>query len=86
MTETMVERVARAMVKRAGETFGENETFDGMDDNGRAFAIVMAMAAIAAMREPPEAIVKQGIKVSHGGTLCSWQVMIDAALNESAGT
>ena len=34
------------------------------------------------LREPSEEALRLGIRFSGGGTLCSWQVMIDHILNK----
>lgn len=76
--ETMVERVARAI----GKTYSRQaQTFDGWLPHARA--------AIAAMREPTEGMIKaardprtaNGSPVSKG-VHDTWQAMIDAALAE----
>ena len=55
----MVERVARAIVEAAPYSFGAKRSgFDGIDKESARYSVIMAMAraAIAAMREPTEAM------------------------------
>jgi hypothetical protein len=74
----MVERVAKAIY--------ENETWKSWEHEGRIDPwrdayIVAAQAAIAAMREPTEAMLKVG---EYGAIKPAfvWGIMIDAALGE----
>jgi hypothetical protein len=93
MSEEMVERVARAMADFAAE--GCEVTVGG----GSIAACVgpcrcreLARTAIAAMREPTEAMVEAtkqlyepggpGYRSVHAGDLATWHAMIDAALEQ----
>jgi|AmaraimetFIIA100_FD_contig_41_5707065_length_408_multi_3_in_0_out_0_1 hypothetical protein len=64
---TMIERVARAIAKS-----------QGVEDTWRGY-MAETRAAIAAMREPTEAMAHAGDQ--HAGR-DAWQAMIDAALKE----
>jgi hypothetical protein len=71
----MVERVARAIA-----AVNHEDDFDRSDEARRMF-IEDARAAIAAMREPTEEMVKaQWSEPTCGAE--GWRAMIDAALNE----
>lgn len=76
MTQSMIERVARALA--------ENQCGRGAppDDNDRS----MARAAIEAMRVPTEAMVNAGYDVGYSPdplpTDLVWTAMVDAALKE----
>lgn len=69
----MVEQVARALAKHADDSF---------EDAPAGFWEDFARAAIAAMREPTEAMVKEGNKYTDwaSGADDAWEVMIDEAL------
>jgi hypothetical protein len=77
---TMIERVARAIQAEAG--------WDNIDvgDRLRADYLAFARAAIEAMREPTEAMIKEGAYGSgedSAGVACgAWKAMIDIALDE----
>lgn len=79
----MVERVAAAMVDADFDVDSWRHVDENMKDRLRA----MARAAIAAMREPTEAMVASGLAENGRGagtyedyTLDAWQAMIDEAL------
>lgn len=78
MSESMIERVARALAEEDGDLYEANAVFwKGM-----------ARAAIKAMREPTEAMERAGDipgwddAVSIGHSADVWRAMIDAALSE----
>lgn len=76
MAETMIERVARALVAHRINEPG----WDGEVDE---FELGQACAAIAAMREPTEDMVEAGARPEFGLALVRmWEDMIDAALKE----
>jgi hypothetical protein len=83
MTDDLVERVARAICTANGV----DPDIEHADKFGEILVNWMnfepqARAAIAAMREPTEAMIKAG--TAHGGqtnTDVIWQAMIDAALS-----
>jgi hypothetical protein len=68
---SLVERVARALAAAAGDD--PNRYWGEYQDDARA--------AIAAMREPTEAMVNVLRNTEHG-ILDDWHAMIDAALAE----
>jgi hypothetical protein len=87
MTDSMIERVARAIARahRIGDLFiapdgsaHKSEPWQGFVDHARA--------AIAAMREPTEAMASEGAFAVDGlfepGAVAVWQAMTDAALKE----
>jgi len=84
---TMVEKVARAMAANAGVIWSGPRGEDDPDFTIMKMAYLRAArAAIEAMREPDDAMVKAG---AHGSgedsettALGAWQAMIDAALAE----
>ena len=75
MSESMVERVGRAIANADMEDY--MEFFQRYD--------AMARAAIEALREPTEAMVKSGsaIHCQEYEAPIIWQDMIDAALGQS---
>lgn len=89
MSETMVERVARAIYEERGNSYA-HRTFDA---NGKAYgkwfaALSSARAAIEAMREADAAMLHAGMADVGWGDceesemLFRWRSMIDAALSE----
>lgn len=81
----MIEKVARVIWK---EMKGYDPTNDQLNDSVAGKAILkIAKAAIAAMREPTEEMIKAGIKSLHEQNrlnsnedmACSYRLMIDAA-------
>ena len=86
MAETeMVERVARALY--AATPFKQAEGgYHEQSDVYRRSCLLLARAAIEAMREPTEAMVDAFVWYGHGKTIgdvarIGWQSMIDAALS-----
>jgi len=77
---TMIERVARAMLATGPLTW------DQIHPKSQSDYIKMARAAIAAMREPSEAMIKEGAYGSgedSAGVACgAWKAMIDEALKQ----
>ena len=92
MSETMVERVARAIYEERGNSYA-HRTFDA---NGKAYgkwfaALSSARAAIEAMREVPESIYAEIEQLRYDvwhtpseaeAAKLSHEYMIDAALSE----
>ena len=95
MTESMIERVARAIRRKYNvEIFGRNE------DSGWEFSLDQARAGIEAMRDPTDSQLAATEEIVTGyddfacgdGTLyihhdaaeSAWKAMIDAALKEIA--
>lgn len=87
VAESMVDRAARAMMSDEYGQDGWNVTSEQMRNLWR----LRARAAIAAMREPSEAMLigardwslkKYGIGVGNDGAIGCWQAMIDAGLAE----
>ncbi|KAA3518871.1 hypothetical protein DXT89_26745 [Agrobacterium vitis] len=88
----MIERVARALYDAS--PYRDNEgSYDEQSPMYKSFCLALASAAIEAMREPTEAMVKKGVEFSLSSTLSGnyrWQnyvadkhrAMIDAALKE----
>jgi hypothetical protein len=80
----MVERVARAMAAdyniRHDCQHGFDDVFflDAVRDEWRA----AARAAISAMREPTEAMVRAANRNNHPRDEETWRTMVDAALEE----
>lgn len=87
----MVERVARAIWEEWW-TPPPKLSWDEAADGNKRVGRLIARAAIAAMREPTDAMKEAGLKVimaswDYGGMdqdteIDAWQVMIDAALEE----
>jgi len=76
--QSMIERVARAMARANYPAASDND----IDEMWEGW-VMEARAAIAAMREPTPAMVKDGEACD--GTISAkeiWQTMIDAALQE----
>ena len=94
MTDTMKERIARAILKRRfydcePDMYGRDlERFFAEHEDGLMVeAQDEADAVLDAMREPTERMIEGGVTADHGGTLGSrtikcWQAMIDAAISE----
>lgn len=68
MTNTMIERVAKALEKNL-----EGKEFSSFEDAARA--------AIEAMREPTETMLEEGPPYPYMDNII-WGMMIDAALSE----
>lgn len=68
----MVERVALAMQEKA-----EGPTHGNFGERPHESYVKLARAAIAAMREPTEAMLERG---DHGTSADGWAAMIDEAL------
>lgn len=94
MTETMIERVARA-IDPALWTRSDPATVEGKRDltYWRRHSVKKSRAAIEAMREPMHTMLDSGdltlpqfaeghVRMEH--LRVAWQAMIDAALNEKA--
>ena len=77
----MIERVARAIFKEMLPAIR-------MTEQDAAYYSTVAHAAIEAMREPTEAMIKEGAYGSgedSAGVACgAWKAMIDAALDEKS--
>lgn len=74
MTDSMIERVASAIARSAravGGGYVSGDEFPWED---------AARAAIAAMREPTEAMVAEARRNNHPRDEETWRTMIDAAL------
>lgn len=83
MTDNMVERVARAIC-RAGICGPRDHIEAEVNRNWRKF-VLEARAAIAAMREPTEAMLDAGNSDGHDPDLHqTYKNMIDAALSPPA--
>jgi hypothetical protein len=86
---TMVEKVAQAILNASVQSAGRSVLWTDDDTSWPAERIreearACARAAIAAMREPTEAMVDAGWNASQGqGCFLEWQAMVDAALAES---
>ena len=78
MSETMVERVARAMWDRLAEDGSWAKIGKAGQDAMRA----SARAAIAAMRIPSGDMIEAGLDWQLDGWRSTWEHMIDAALAE----
>ena len=91
-TETMVERVARAIYEARAVHFGEPPRNPPVRDERWELCISYARAAIAAMRTPTEEMVAEGAgvdfwnsgdgKSTTGNVVVIWPAMIEAALKE----
>ena len=88
MSESMIERVARAMIVPLGHDPAINwaRTYigggcegQGDDASLRRLCFDLARAAIAAMREPTDDMLNAGCDISYFADQ-SWPTMIDAAL------
>ena len=78
MTDSMIERVARALCRHEG--LPENTRLDGRPM--WADFVPEARAAIAAMREPTKAMIAAGLRYDIlSGADRMWPDMIDAALD-----
>lgn len=81
MSESMIERVARAMWNTTEVT-----SWDGAPGSIRRMFLNGARAAIKAMREPTDAMVDAGLSRDDGADPTNaagvFTAMIDAALNE----
>lgn len=87
MTGKMVERVARALWRTAADTFPPSVQ---ASPEGWRTQIAAAKVAIAAMREPTEAMIEASNRewdgrMSHRSS-GAWQAMIDAALKDAPVT
>lgn len=99
MSETMVERVARAISADMERGFPPRvqSSWETLSDQARETMMLRARAAIAAMREPTEAVLNAGADHMHEAIDYSmepgegidgyyvtpvWQAMIDQALAE----
>lgn len=93
MSESMIERVARAMFDADASGYhGISVPFEGQASGVQDRWLRLALAAIEAMREPTDAMVDAPLPASpsHGGRYenrCDlrpyiYRAMIDAALNE----
>lgn len=86
----MVERVARAILRTQHEKYGaEGEELDSAVNEYWPQFVERARAAIAAMREPTEPMIRTGDNHTNCGGSCgnkagraAWYSMIDAALKE----
>ncbi len=83
MTETMIERVARAINAEAEGPDGRG--WNDEDLRTKANCRAEARAAIEAMREPTEEMLRS-VLLSREIAGQVWQAMIDAALDEKAKT
>jgi hypothetical protein len=81
MTKTMVERVARAMRKELHDSsIWGPDTLELVVLDGGVPLMAMARAAIAAMREPTEAMTKAAFAATFDDGVAHWIAMIDAVL------
>jgi len=79
----MVEKVARAICKEQQGDPGYDVWTLSLGSPHRALYLAQARAAIAAMREPSEAMLAAGRwPAEDDGALACWQAMIDDALAE----
>jgi hypothetical protein len=78
----MVERVARAIYAAGKDDYAW--PWDELNETRKEGVRDVARAAIAAMREPTEAMLQAGSDIAHVVTLDDWEYMIDEAL-EPAG-
>lgn len=85
MTQSMIETVARALYDATPfkQTAGG---FEEQSDVYQRMCMVLARAAIEAMRVPTEAMVEEGYcavpSFGDHNPNAAWRAMIDAALNE----
>ena len=84
---TLRERVARAIEPTLWAILDKPEDAAefGHPAERRAYSLAKAERAIAAMREPTEAMVRSGVHVVNGWGVSGvpvWEAMIDAALSE----
>lgn len=98
MSDSLIERVARALcaahyAARFAKPRDDAHVQNNVDGNWHLY-ILSARAAIEAMREPTEAMVKEGILGGYGWEECKcfltdptevWRTMIDAALGKTEG-
>ncbi len=82
MTESMIERVAKALCVQSGIIW------EKQSDTQRGHNMSLARAAIEAMREPTERMIKSGNEhCDNDGNLdAAYRAMIDAALIWPAGS
>jgi hypothetical protein len=73
----MVERVARAC---AEARFGTGIYWNQESDSWRQAHIDIALAAIAAMRVPTEAMLAIPVPITRAELVVIWRAMLDAAL------
>lgn len=77
VTSEMVEKVAKAMFAKGAV----NVTWGGVDDLSRQMFMDFARTAIAALREPTEAMILAGVHHDNMGDMAGrWRAMVDAAL------
>ena len=89
MTDSMVERVARALFEKqqphhaGAHVQWNNENEDWCEEDRDGFRD-LARAAIAAMREPTEGMLAAGLAelLGYGEARDVWPAMIDAALKD----
>ncbi len=89
MSETMIERAARAMytnvvLMRGGHAVPYRK-YDDMSEAEKLVAKTMARAAIETLREPTPEMGFAGCQ-SDGWPNSVWRAMIDAALSEQSET
>lgn len=80
MTESMIERVAKALCEQGGVVWGK------LSQIQKAHHLSLARAAIEAMREPTDAMWLADGLVDHMHPTDAWEIMIDAALQWPAGS
>lgn len=78
MAESMIERVARAMFDATNE---HDETWDTEAQEIKTTYLIMARAAIEAMREPTDVMV-DALEGYDSSPVSLYERAIDAALNE----
>ncbi|OQM74938.1 hypothetical protein [Manganibacter manganicus] len=84
MTESMIERVARAL---ADTTHAGYESWDDVPQEMQTSFLIDARTAIEAMRKPTDTMLTAALfamdtEDDSGGVISCWEAMIDAARNE----
>lgn len=92
---SMVERVAEAMKTRSKQPLGQLSNFERTECTSLGDAwLVLARAAILALREPTDQMIDApgDVRVgsgeytmTHGEAKVAWRAMVDAILTEDAG-
>lgn len=85
MSDDMVERVARALcreqhIQRYGSEMWREGELDQKVEGYWRHHIIGARAAIAAMREPTEAMIGAANRNNHPRDIDTWKTMVDEAL------
>lgn len=84
MSQSVIERVARAIAGSAAAAFGDR-AIHYVENNWGAYTN-QARAAISALREPSQDMADAGVNAreSHGSVASVWEAMTDAALKEDS--